>query len=140
MVKKELTKTTGTIMNSKEFKGLVDNALSDMDVMETALVNGGLEKSEARLKVQQIYFKNLKTFSDPTNAAIAIMAELKTRIDLDRVLNPEESLVSDKYVELLDQMRKTVDLVRKTQSMNITHKIQSADDKTMNFSFIDVEE
>lgn len=140
MKNEDKVKSTAAIMNSKEFKNLVDGAMNDVNVMEKNLIDAGMNPADARLKIQQIYFRNLKTFSEPETAAISILAELKTRIDLDRVINPEQDLVSDKYVNLLDQMRKTIDLVRKTKDKKIVHEVQKLDDGSMNFKFIDIEE
>lgn len=134
-------KSGQAIAISKEYKQLVDNAMREMDVMEKNLVKAGLDKEEAKLRVQQIYFNNLQTFSEPENAAIALLAELKTRIDIDRIKNPEDDLLSERYLKLTEEMRKTIDLVRKTKPATISHRVQSVDDRSMKFGeFIDVED
>lgn len=126
--------------NSKEFNQLVDNSIREMEAMTQALVNSGENYIDAKLRVQQIYLHNLETMSHPATASIALLAELKTRIDIDRVINPEKEILSDRYIELLDQMRKTINLVHTTQKAAPQFKEIQTDDASMKFpKFIDIE-
>jgi hypothetical protein len=118
----------------------VDAAMHDIAAMTAALTKAGLSEEQARLKVQQIYFHNLQTFSDPLAASIALLAELKTRIDLDRVINPQSSLINGQYLDLNEEMRKTIKLVLEAQQKGVAFKVQVDNDKAMKFpAFIDVE-
>jgi hypothetical protein len=137
--KKVYEQTALKTANSAEMRALVNESLADMDAMQATLEASGMNPVDAELAIKQAYFKNLKMAGDPATMMQKSLAELATRIELDRVINPETDLVSDKYRELLDlQMKaiKTLHSIDKQSSANI-HK---HDDGQMKFAdFIDVE-
>jgi hypothetical protein len=68
------------------------------------------------------------------------LAELQTRIELDRMMNPEEDLVSEKYVDLLDTQMRALKTLSSIEGKTVNHKVQVQDDKEMRFQdFIDVD-
>jgi len=139
--KQEVKKAIGKQLADKNFNSLVNSAMHEMDVMTRNLAKGGMNEADARLKVQQLYFKNLQTFSDPVTGSIALMAELKTRIDLDRLTNPDADLVSDKTLKLFEEMRKTTKLVLDAKGKVVRHDVGKLDDAYMqNTKFIDVDD
>jgi len=130
---------TQAMINDKKYRQLVNDSISEMDNMANALEVTGMNKADAELMVKQLYFKNLKMAGEPAAMMQRTMAELATRIELDRKINPEADLVSDKYQKLLDLQMKAL----KTQASldkKFNVQIQQADDKVMNFAFIDVED
>jgi len=126
---------------------MVDSTINEMGAHQRALTETGMSAEEAKLIVEQIHLRNMEQMSDPAHAAVNLLAELKTRIDIDRATqistNEDGSvdLLSPKYVKLLEEMRKTIDLVSKTQGRTLTVRTQSENDAEMRFTqFIDVED
>lgn len=69
------------------------------------------------------------------------LGELATRIELDRILNPEQDLVSEKYQQLLELQMKAIMTLNKVGDKTITHKVALEDDREMRAPmFIDVKE
>jgi hypothetical protein len=135
----EIANTRSTI-HGKEMRELVNQSLQEMDAMTNALARAGENPVDAKLKVQQLYFKNLKLAGTPVAMMQKTLAELQTRIELDRMMNPEEDLVSDKYVDLLDTQMRALKTVAQLEGKTTTHKVQIQDDKEMKFTdFIDVD-
>lgn len=127
-------------MNSAEMRALVDQSMSEMDNMTHALVHAGENPVDAKLKVQQLYFKNLKMAGDPAAMMQKTMAEMSTRIELDRIINPDtEDLVSEKYKDLVELQMKAIKTLN-SLAPSVTHNINIKDDNSMKFAkFIDVE-
>lgn len=120
----------------------VDKALSDISNMGDVLSRAkeDMTPEEARLEVHQLYARNLRQFADPVAGAVGLLAELKTRADLDRVINPEQEFLSDKYLKVLDEMRKTLTLVEKFGKKEYSVTVQKLDDEHMVApKFIDVD-
>lgn len=132
-------KTNIQLTNSKELKQLVNDSMAEMDRLQSALEDAGHNEADAQLLVKQMYFKNLKMAGEPVAMMQKTMAELATRIEVDRIVNPEQDLVSEKYQKLLELQMKAL----KTQASlekKITIDVQNSDDRTMSFDFIDVED
>lgn len=137
---KEKKKPLDVIMNSKAYKSLVNEAINTINSAQFAMTAAGYSTDDAEMFVKQRYLQNLQTFSDPVNGAIALLADLKTRIDVDSKINPDPELVGDKYLKLLEEMRKTLKLVSDMKNKVVHHKVQVIDDNIMTFDdFIDVE-
>jgi hypothetical protein len=147
MVKKTKTKSKTTqektalkTVHSKEMRALVNSSLAEMDAMTAALTDAGVSKEEAELKVQQLYFKNLKMSGEPAAMMQKSLAELATRIELDRIINPDADLVSDKAITLIETQMKAIKMLHSMNKVSnvVVHR---ADDRDMKFTtFIDVEE
>ena len=134
-------KTISEVRSSKELTELTNHALEEMNNMTRTLTETGVSEAEAKLRVQQLYFRNLEMAGQPVAMTQQLLAELMTRIQVDRTINPEKDLLSDKYMELLDQMRKTITLLSKTQDKTVTHNVNVMDDRSMVMpKFIDVDE
>ena len=133
-------KNIPAILNSPEYKNLVDEAINTINSAKFAMETSGYSTEDAEMFIKQRYLQNLQTFSDPVNGAIALLADLKTRIDVDSKLNPSPELVDDKYLKLLDEMRKTLKLVNDMKNKVIKHQVQVLDDNIMSFDdFIDAD-
>ena len=127
------------LVNDPTYNALVEQSLSEMDNMIFALEQSGKNPEEARVMVQQLYFKNLKLAGDPAAMAQKMIGEYATRIELSRIMNPEQDLVSEDSQKLFELMLKAM----KTQaSLNKGSSIliQKSDDSMMAFDFIDVED
>ena len=128
------------LQSSPELAKLVDDSINDMEAQVSGLKAAGMSEEEARKFIQQRYFQNLSTFSDPYAASVSLMADLKTRIDAKRHLEPG-ALIDDEYLELLEELRKTVKLVSDTKGKTVNHAVNVKDDREMKFTeFIDVED
>lgn len=139
MAAKKPAKSNIQLANDKELKKIVNESIEEMDRMKLSLTSTGMNEADAELTVKQAYFKNLKMAGQPAVMMQKTMAELSTRIELDRIINPEQDLVSDKYQQLIELQMKAL----KTQASlekKVTLNVQNADDRSMNFDFIDVEE
>lgn len=136
---KENIKSTMKLVNDPKYKALVDQSIAEADSMIQVLSNSGKSPEEAQLLVQQAYFKNLKLAGDPAAMMQKTMGELATRIELDRILNPESDLVSEKYQTLVDLQIKAIK-AQAALNKSSTILVQKSDDSMMNFDFIDVED
>lgn len=139
MVRAKNIKNTMQLMNDPKYKALVDQSIAEADSMVLALQNSGKSPEEAELLVQQAYFKNLKLAGDPAAMMQKTMGELATRIELDRIMNPESDLVSEKYQTLVDLQIKAIK-AQAALNKSSTVLIQKTDDSMMNFDFVDVED
>jgi len=138
--KAEYTKNIPQILKSDEYKSLINEAINTINTTRNKLIESGYSYDDADLFVKQRYMHNLQTFSDPVNGAIALLADLKTRIDIDAQINPDPELIGSKYLRLLEEMRKTLKLVNEMKQKVVTHRVQFADDNILNFdNFIDAE-
>ena len=115
--------------------------LNDIESNVRQAIAAGMSAEEAELWARQKYFENLQLFGEPVAAAQHLMADLKTRIDLDRQLNVREDPVDKKTLQLFEEMRKTIKLMNDTQPRQVNMQITDKDDTEMAFStFIDVGE
>lgn len=138
--KPEYTKAVPQILKSDKYKSLINEAINTINTTRNKLMESGYSYDDADLFVKQRYVHNLQTFSDPVNGAIALLADLKTRIDIDAQINPDPELVGSKYLRLLEEMRKTLKLVNEMKQKIVTHRVQFIDDNVLDFdNFIDAE-
>lgn len=108
--------------------------------MEKALTDAGVNEADAKLKVQQLYFKNLELAGTPVAMMQKTLAELATRIELDRIVNPGQDLVDDKYTDLVDLQIKALKTLHSMGDKTITQNVTIRDDREMRApKFIDVE-
>lgn len=117
------------VQNSKEFKMLVDQSMQEMDEMTSLAVKAGMEPELAKTKVQALYLRNLQMSDDLVTTAKKNVAELMTRIQLDRVVNPDEELVSDKYIKLFKLQNEALKLIKDMEPKTIRQHVQIEDDK-----------
>lgn len=130
---------TLAVLNDPKYKEIVDQSIAEMDSMAFALSNAGKSPEEARLIIEQEYFKNLKMAGEPAAMMQKTMAELATRISIDRIMNPEADLVSEKYQKLVDLQIKALK-AQASLDKKISLNVQGYDDKAVSFEFIDVED
>jgi len=130
---------TLAVLNDPKYKEIVDQSMAEMDAMALALTDAGKSPEEAKLIIQQEYFKNLKMASEPAVMMQKTMAELATRISIDRVMNPESDLVSEKYQKLVDLQIRALK-AQASLDKKISLSVQGYDDKSVSFEFIDVED
>ncbi len=130
---------TMAVLNNPKYKEIVDQSIAEMDAMALALTKAGKSPKEARLIIEQEYFKNLKMAGEPAAMMQKTMAELATRISLDRIMNPEADLVSEKYQKLVDLQIKALK-AQASLDKKISLNVQGYDDKAVSFEFIDVED
>jgi len=135
---KAINKTLA-VLNDPKYKQIVDQSIAEMDAMTLALTNAGKSPEEARLIIEQEYFKNLKLAGEPAAMMQKTMAELATRISIDRVMNPEADLVSEKYQKLVELQIKALK-AQASLDKKISLNVQGYDDKAVSFDFIDVED
>lgn len=136
MPKKKQQKSLVRIENSAEFQKLVNDSMAEMEQMTNLAIKSGLEPQKAREKVASIYLHNLQQSDDIVGLAKKNVAELMTRIQLDRAINPEEELVSKKYVQLFKLQNDALKLISSMEPRQVNHKVQVDDDKMV----FDVEE
>lgn len=129
MVRKKPTKTTVQTVNSPEFKTLVDQSIAEMDSMTKILEQSGVSSEEAKAKVASIYMNNLKMADNVVTCAKKNVAELMTRIQLERTINPDTELVSDKYIKLFKLQNEALKLIKDLEPTGATFKAQVDDDK-----------
>lgn len=140
MSKRENVVATQRLVNDKDYKKLVNDSISEMDTMQQALTNAGINGADARLMVQQAYLRNLKMAGTPGAMMQKTLGELATRIELDRMINPEADLVSEKYQDLVELQMKAIKTLSSLEK-NITVTVQNKDDGFMGgMPFIDVED
>lgn len=138
--KKELTKSANEIMNDPEFKKAIRGALTDIDTYSAQLQGvTGMSSEEAKRKIAQTFYQNMKWAQEPEQAAKYLLAKTMTYQALQEQINPEAAIMDvDTQIKLLDQVRKTVKLVSDMKPKQISINTQQADDDLV-ISFIDVE-
>lgn len=117
------------IENSPEYQKMVNQSLDEMNGLAKVMEKSGISKDEAEKKVAAIYLRNLQKSDDLVACAQKNIAELMTRIELDRAINPEEELVSKKYIQLFKLQNESLKLVQSMKPKQINHSVQSDNDK-----------
>lgn len=137
----ELSKSKNEIMNNPEFKKAIRGALTDIDAYSSQLQGvTGLSEEEAKRKIAQSFYQNMKWAQEPEQAAKYLLAKTMTYQSLQEQMNPEAAIQDiDTQIKLLDQVRKTVKLVGDMQPKQININSQKADDE-VEIDFIDIEE
>lgn len=129
MPRKKQTKTIIKIENSEEFKQLVNSSVEEVNALTALAEKSGIDSAEAKSRVASIYLRNLQQSDDIVATAKKNVAELMTRIQLDRAINPEEELVSDKYLKLFKMQNEALKLIASMEPKTIKHSVQVDDDK-----------
>ncbi len=117
------------VQASDEYRQLVNDTIEEMDELTNLAVRSGMDPAKAKEKIASIYIHNLQMTDDLVLTAKKNVAELMTRIQLDRALNKEDELVSDKYIKLFKLQNETLKLIKDMEPKKITQKMQFDDDK-----------
>lgn len=126
------------VQASPEYRQLVNQTIEEMDELTKLAIKSGLPPEQAKEKIAAMYIQNLQMSDDIILTAKKNVAELMTRIQLDRALNPDEELVSEKYIKLFKLQNETLKLIKDMEPKKITNKMQIDDDKLI-FKIRDVE-
>lgn len=129
MAKKNTSKSIAKLQGEEQFKKLVEESLKEMDQLTTIAVNAGLNPEKAKEKIASIYVRNLQQTDDLMALAKKNIAELMTRIELEKMVNPDTELLGDKYVKLFKLQNEALQLLHKLEGKVVTHKVQVDDDK-----------
>jgi len=122
-------KTAVVVENSAEFKKMVDESIAEMDTLTQVALKAGMDPAKAKEKVASIYLRNMQQADDVVACAKKNVAELMTRIQLDRAINPDTELVGDKYVKLFKLQNEALKLIKDLEPKQINHRVQVDDDK-----------
>lgn len=112
MVKKKNKNTISSdsaVVNSDDMRKLVDTTLQDMKKYDE-LLKDATDPVEARLRIKQMYFNNLKAAGEPVALSQRLVADMLTRLDVARVIGSDTDPLSNNYfrtIEALRQMLKT---------------------------------
>lgn len=117
------------IENSAEYKQLVEQSIREVEEMTNLAIKSGMDAEKAREKIASIYLRNLQQTDDIVSLAKKNVAELMTRIQLDRAINVDEELVSDKYIKLFKLQNETLQLISRMEPRKLEHAVQLDDDK-----------
>lgn len=139
---REITPTTNQLINSPEFKKAVGGAMKEIDAHSAIIREAqGLSEEEAKKKIAQMYYANMKWTQDPVQAAQHLLAQAMMGQQIKMELDPNSLLDTDEWTKILDAVRKTIKLVGDMQGKTVTHKVQGLDDEGLQgLKFIDVEE
>lgn len=129
MVKKKKQDSITKIENSEEFRNLVNQSITEMENMIQVAEDAGMDPETAKNKVASMYVRNLQQTDELASLAKKNIAELMTRIQLDRALNREEDLVSDKYIQLFRLQNEALRLLKSLEPKSVKHMVQVQDDK-----------
>ena len=128
---REKDNTIVRIQNEDEYKLLVNQTIAEMDDLTEIAISSGMDAAHAKEKVAAIYLRNLQMSDDIVTTAKKNVAELMTRIQLDRAINKETELVSDKYIKLFKLQNETLKLIQDMEPKKMSHKVQTDDDKVI---------
>lgn len=129
------------LLNDLEFKKAIKGALQDIDTYANQLQGiDGLSGDEAKMKIAQLFYKNMKWADEPVQAAKYLLAKTMTFQELQEIINPEGAIRDiDTQIKLLDQSRKTIKLVNDMKPKEVNVNMQGKDD-AMPIQFIDIDE
>lgn len=129
MAQKKNQKSVAVVEGSAEFKKLVDDSIAEMDAVTQVALKAGMDPEKAKEKIASMYLKNLQQADDTVACAKKNVGELMTRIQLDRAINPDEELVSKKYIQLFKLQNEALKLIKDLEPKQVNHKVQVDDDK-----------
>ena len=137
---RQVVPSNNEIMNDPEFKKAIRGALGDIDTYARQLQGvNGLSEEEAKRKIAQTFYQNMKWAQEPEQAAKYLLAKTMTFQALQEQINPEAAIMDvDTQIKLLDQVRKTVKLVSDMKPKQININTQMKDDEVQ-LSFIDID-
>ena len=124
------------IAGSEEMAQLVEQSLSDMREYEKML-EAADSPEEAKLRIKQMYFNNLKQSGEPLALSQRVLADLLTRMDVDRITGKEVDPLSDRYLKVLDQINKNIKLVKDMEPKKIDVRTTVANNA--NLKIVDAE-
>ena len=137
---RQIVPSNNEIMNDPEFKKAIRGALGDIDTYAKQLQGvNGLSEEEAKRKIAQTFYQNMKWAQEPEQAAKYLLAKTMTFQALQEQINPEAAIMDvDTQIKLLDQVRKTVKLVSDMKPKQININTQMKDEE-LELSFIDID-
>lgn len=138
--RRQVVPSNNEIMNDPEFKKAIRGALGDIDTYAKQLQGvNGLSEEEAKRKIAQTFYQNMKWAQEPEQAAKYLLAKTMTFQALQEQINPEAAIMDvDTQIKLLDQVRKTVKLVSDMKPKQININTQMKDEE-LELSFIDID-
>lgn len=140
MAKRKQQKKDMTVAESKEMQRLVDETLKETHKYQDMIQNAESEE-EMRLRIKQIYFNNLKAAGEPLALSQKIMADLLTRMEVDRINGNDQTPLDERYFKLLDEMRKTLKVVKEMEGKTVVqHNVQTLNDESLKVTDAEVVE
>jgi hypothetical protein len=118
------------VAQSKEMQELVEQSLSDMRQYE-AMLEKADDPDEAKLRIKQMYFSNLKQAGQPLALSQRVLADLLTRMDVHRVMGKDIDPLSDEYLKVLDQINKNIKLVKDMEVKSVNVNVSKVNDSNM---------
>lgn len=138
---KQVAKSQSEVLNSEEFKQAVRGAMGDIEAYSGQLQGAlGLSEEEAKRKIAQAYYQNIKWAQDPVAAAQHLLAKQMTYMSVMEQIDPEAAIRDiDTQIKLMDSVRKNIKLVGDMRPKEVNVKMQGKDD-AMPLKFIDIED
>ena len=130
MKRKKVEKAGLTVANGKEMNALVEESLKDLEHYSTMLKDAD-NKEEQILRIKQLYFHNLKQSGNPLALSQKVLADLLTRVEVNKILGKDVDPLSRDYLRVLEEVRKTLKLVKEIEGKSINVRVQRLDDSNM---------
>lgn len=139
--KSAVKKDGGSISETRRaFVDFSKEVSRDVQALAQQAQNTGMSRQEAELWAYQTHFNNLRMFGQPIAAAQHLMADLKSRIDLDRMMNPDAAPLDKQTLKLFEEMRKTIKLMSDVSPKQLDIRTTNLDDDQIKFGeFIDID-
>ena len=131
MVGKPQAKNNMKIANSQEMQELVSESLKDIEHYSEMLAKAD-NPEEAKLRIKQLYFHNLKQAGQPLALSQKVLADLLTRVEVNRILGNDIDPLGRDYLKVLEEVRKTLKLVKDIEGKTVNIKVEKINDSTMN--------
>jgi hypothetical protein len=120
------------LMTDPKFKAAVKGAFGDIDAYSQMLQGGDddLSADDARKKITQMMYNNMKWMDDPVQAAKYQLAKALTYQQTMEMIDPERALLDiDMQLKLTDSMRKSIKLINDMKPKEINVNMKKMDDK-----------
>lgn len=118
-------------MKDPKFATAVKGAFADIDAYSKMMMatDPDMTAEEAKQKITQTMYNNMKWMEDPVQAAKYQLAKTMTYQQTMEMIDPEQALMDiDIQLKLQDSMRKTIKLVNDMKPKELTIHTKGRDD------------
>ena len=125
-------KSKTSLMADPKFKDAVRGAMGDIDAYAQMLqgTDTSLTADDARKKITQLMYNNMKWMDEPVQAAKYQLAKTMTYQQTMEIIDPEAALLDiEMQLKLQDSMRKTIKLVHDMKPKEINVNMKTRDDE-----------